>query len=1559
MDIEASKNSIHRLTFVCLAALVLATPSVAQWTGDTTTYATYTNISINSLKVMSDGSGGVYMVWYTQIHPFTTNDIYAQHINSKGEKLWGSDGVIVCGASGSQTDPAMASDGSGGLIIAWNDSRGSKVYVQRLNAAGNAQWAADGKVLSASDSLQTAPTVISDDSGGAIIVWKDLASLRKIMALRINGNGVALWPQPVLVNVGVSSFQQINAVKDGDGGAFLSWIDERSTFKRDVYAQRISKNGELLWEDNGVAISAGAEVGSSNFIDMTSDDSNGVVLTWCRNPSPLHVYVQRIRQDGSIVWDQNGLLVTSAANFFHDHQKIIGTDQGGAIVAWREEEYKICAQKINRNGSLAWTVGGITVCSLTGLREHPAITSDKAGGAIIAWSDNRYSNYLYETRTYAQRINSNGAEQWRLEAPLHGITVGQGSNGSIGNATFPEVVAEDEGGAIILFAGRSLQKIKSNGILDDVIPPNAPMNLITSDSTGQVFLRWSPNTEPNFLRYRIFMDTSPDPVTQIDSTTNGIADTSKLITGLTNETLYYFRIAAVDNNMLVSNYSTNVTAMPQQVTEPLAQPTNITFANVGQDSFLIQFSPAVGTPRGYLVVRKTGSSPTSIIMDSVVYGVGDVVGDGLVVHTGSQTTFVQRGLLPNTVYYYDIYAYNGSGMAIDYLNTSPLEGNRTTLVVGPGAQPTGLGFSNVAGTSMRLTFNPSVGGASGYLIVKKAQSSPNGIPTDGVNYQLGNSLGNGTIVYIGNQTAIDVTALQSSTKYYFDIFAFNGSDLTINYLQNAPLEGSRETLVVEPLEQPSNVIFSNRSSKSVDVAFTPPNSAASGYLVIRKTNSSPTGIPVDGTEYSVGQALDDGTVVYSGNANYFIDSTLNAETNYFYDIFSFNGNGVTINYKSNDPLEANQYTLAVNPIAQPTDLHFSNITGSSITLSFIPPNQQPSGYIIVRKVNSSPSANPQDGIFYSLAQNIGDAIVVYKGNATSFVDRNLSPAMTYFYDIYAYNGSEETVNYCDSLPLDGSVTTSEFLAPNILSTSVPEIVPEGTPIYVQATVSGTLPKVTLIYNRGNFVEGKQVEMSQTGNTYSATIPATDVTSVGVWTQIRAENTSDTVYFPSPAGRTNVAVFLTQSSVDAARYTGVFPNGVLPRTWNSISIPYNFQGAIQLEALLGIQNRNTNDGNPLNWSAYTYNPSNQILSPVTTLLPGNAYFIYHTRTLPMQFDDNLTSPHSNDLDVVQNFILNREWNFFAWPYSFVSSFTRDVTKIGAIWELVDNSWIRASEFKPYGAYMIYNKTGSELPFKDVVGLAFLGKNRSFSEANLTYHSVIRFSAQSSSHIDDYNFIGLKNDASSDYDCNDEIEPYNFKNGLQLSFKNEKNDLSFDCRSMSDTGNVWEMVVKSYNADKTILSWEQVEGSGVDATVMVDIANNKIINLSANRYYQFKAKKENVFKIISGSDEFVSKELTKIKALLPQSFTLKPNYPNPFNPKTKIVYELAKTVQVTLVVYNVLGQTVKILVDMEQSTGKHEIEWDGTDSDGNLVSSGIYFYRLMTPDFTQTRKMILMK
>jgi hypothetical protein len=102
-----------------------------------------------------------------------------------------------------------------------------------------------------------------------------------------------------------------------------------------------------------------------------------------------------------------------------------------------------------------------------------------------------------------------------------------------------------------------------------------------------------------------------------------------------------------------------------------------------------------------------------------------------------------------------------------------------------------------------------------------------------------------------------------------------------------------------------------------------------------------------------------------------------------------------------------------------------------------------------------------------------------------------------------------------------------------------------------------------------------------------------------------------------------------------------------------------------------------------------------------------------------------------------------------------------------------------------------------------------------------------------------------------------------------------------------------------------------------------------------------------------------EVSLDNGMKPTAFALLQNSPNPFNPVTKIDYSLPEATDVQISVFNILGQNVRTLVNDHVEAGNHQVVWDSKDNDGSAVASGIYFYRIKTDQFSDTKKMVLLK
>ncbi|KPJ58290.1 MAG: hypothetical protein AMJ46_14420, partial [Latescibacteria bacterium DG_63] len=232
-----------------------------------------------SARISSDGAGGAIITW-EDFRSGSYLDIYAQRVNSSGTVQWTANGVAICTASRSQSEARIVPDGSSGAVITWEDFRSGShldIYAQRVNSSGTVQWTADGVAICTATSWQCLPQIASDGSGGAIITWEDFrctasdyqksarissdgaggaiitwedfrsGSHLDIYVQRVNSSGTVQWTANGVAICTAPNHQRYpEIISDGAGGAVIAWQDYRAGSDYDIYAARVWAEGSTV-----------------------------------------------------------------------------------------------------------------------------------------------------------------------------------------------------------------------------------------------------------------------------------------------------------------------------------------------------------------------------------------------------------------------------------------------------------------------------------------------------------------------------------------------------------------------------------------------------------------------------------------------------------------------------------------------------------------------------------------------------------------------------------------------------------------------------------------------------------------------------------------------------------------------------------------------------------------------------------------------------------------------------------------------------------------------------------------------------------------------------------------------------------------------------------------------------------------------------------------------------------------------------------------------------------------------------------------------------------------
>lgn len=257
------------------------------------------------------------------------------------------------------------------------------------------------------------------------------------------------------------------------------------------------------------------------------------------------------------------------------------------------------------------------------------------------------------------------------------------------------------------------------------------------------------------------------------------------------------------------------------------------------------------------------------------------------------------------------------------------------------------------------------------------------------------------------------------------------------------------------------------------------------------------------------------------------------------------------------------------------------------------------------------------------------------------------------------------------------------------------------------------------------------------------------------------------------------------------------------------------------------------------------------------------------------------------------------------------------------------------------------------------------------------------------IDPWNSTNFKNESYigiSGYDININCSDYpNNSNNNDKGIQSELVLDEIDCSNTfwgNTTGDSPRIIVDNFgvvlNDNSEIeISWlgsdyDDIEGINLyrsyDSLNDYSKINNSVLLINTNETKfiddTFEFVKSCFYKyeiVYTDGQSRMSRSYYKVSNLLPEKFSLKQNYPNPFNNGTRINFSLSENESglIDLSIYNLLGQKVKTIASGNYKSGNYNISWDGTNSNGHSVSSGIYHYRLRTIKGSLTEKMILLK
>jgi hypothetical protein len=565
----------------------------------------YTIAEAISALMVSDGAGGAIVAFIA--YTMGSDNIYAQRLDHHGSEAWALGGVMITGGAGDESQICMASDGAGGAVVGFVSGSPPNVGVQRVMASG-ATWIGGAVPVGPTMVARTNPAIASDGDGGAIVAWQqdNIASI-DIAAQRVDASGALAWASGGTFLCGATDDQtDPEIIEDGSGGAVVIWHDQREGSGM-LHGQKVDAYGQTIWTSDGVPV-----------YERTHDALNhcllpagpgGVLVVWIEPAGP-ELRGQLMNITGGTDWDHHAGVEVLRGDLGYGEYGAASDGAGGLIAALADfrsesESNDILAQGINRLGRISAPEPRIL--------EVSDVPGDQGGKLrILVERSDRDSIDLFtgETASYGvwQRIDDEEALALRSEGPAEtsdsfvpGIPLllskgrrfieaapagilPEGSWEYVGGfeatqsdeyvyraTTVADSSSEGPHYSVYLITAHSSDPLvwfasaPDSGFSVDNLPPGAPEGLAGEQSFDPVGLdlTWDANEENDLSHYAVYRGTSEGFVPGAGNLVAAPDDAGWFDAEWRWDSGYYYKVAAID---LHDNESGHALLRPDDVT---------------------------------------------------------------------------------------------------------------------------------------------------------------------------------------------------------------------------------------------------------------------------------------------------------------------------------------------------------------------------------------------------------------------------------------------------------------------------------------------------------------------------------------------------------------------------------------------------------------------------------------------------------------------------------------------------------------------------------------------------------------------------------------------------------------------------------------------------------------------------------------------------------------------------------------------------------------------------------------------------------------------------------
>ncbi len=466
--------------------------------------------------------------------------------------------------------------------------------------------------------------------------------------------------------------------------------------------------------------------------------------------------------------------------------------------------------------------------------------------------------------------------------------------------------------------------------------------------------------------------------------------------------------------------------------------------------------------------------------------------------------------------------------------------------------------------------------------------------------------------------------------------------------------------------------------------------------------------------------------------------------------------------------------------------------------------------------------------------------------------------------------------------------------------------------------------------------------------YQVTIPDTLVTVNNFRAYISGidnlENTGNSkLFYPN--------LLYGSNELNTSIKNSIYPEGVPSKKWRMISFPGSVSDSI-------ISNAKDN-GHVF----YKWDDSNSEWVIPDVVKRAEAYWFKHFYDNSIPFKSDSGTAISLQPYKIK---LKQGWNMIGSPFASTVEFEANSNEVSDLYYFGDSTekdgWsVVQEEMQPWAGYAVHSNSDTSSitlkPFPNENVNRSLGKK-------VGQEWTIQFLVNEKNSFDNSTLMGRKESAFDDIDYSDTPMLPKIEKGISAALLlNENKKYSSDFRSIDEINGIWDLQILSENDIHNIkLTVKDIIYLPGEVSIAILDVQKRIVfkNIFSSKIIFDKiGGLEYEFKVIAGESGYVDQMIKDLLEVIPNNFSLSKNYPNPFNPITNLDFSIPKRSNVTLRVFNMMGQEVVTLINEKKSYGNYSTSWNGLDSKGVNVASGVYFAELRNRDERKITKMLLLK